>query len=310
MHSHGIHSHHTTAAGNKAALRTVAWITGIYFLVELGIGIHTGSVAVLSDAFHTFSAVAGVLLALFAGRMAARPADHLRTFGSFRIEIVGALFNGLFLLVMALIVLWMGFERLFHPVELPTTPMFIAAIGGLVTEFISMRLLYGAQKDNLNIKGAFWHVVQTFVGSLIVIIVAIVVRLTGFVAIDPILGMLFGVTLFFASWSILRESVDILLEGVPKGVDIRQVQEALEKIPGVANVHHIHAWSLTSGKNIFSAHLRTDDASRIQEIQSEAQQLLRERFGFYFSTIQVETDCGDPDPASDIDITNGAGGTK
>lgn len=310
MNNHSVHSHHGVMTKNIRALKITTWLTGIYFLIELGIGIYTGSIAVLSDAFHTFSAVGGVLLALVAGRIAMRPADYCKTFGSFRAEIVGALFNGFFLLIMAVIVLWMGYNRLLNPIELLTTPMLIAAFGGLVTEFISIKLLYSAQKVNLNIRGAFWHVLQTFVGSLIIIIAAVVIRLTGFLEIDPILGMLFGLTLFYASWKIIKESLDVLLETVPKDVDLKKVRESLESIPGVVNLHHIHAWSLTSGKNIFSTHIKVDDLAKSQEIQKEAHRILKDEYNFYFSTIQIEKDCSDSGEAKDIDIVSGKNDMK
>ncbi len=253
-------------AENIRALKITTWLTGIYFIIEMGIGIYSGSVVVISDAFHTFSAVGGVLLALIAGRIALRPSDKYKTFGSLRAEIIGALLNGFFLFIMAIFVLYMGYTRLRNPIELPISLMLIAAFGGLVTEVISIKLLFSGQKHNLNIKGAYWHVMQTFVGSIIIIIAAIVIKLTGFLAIDPILGMLFGVILLYASWGIIKDSLNILLESVPKGIDIDEIIESLRSIEGVKDVHHVHAWMLTSGKNIFSAHLQIDDDAQYERI--------------------------------------------
>lgn len=210
----------SSSVKNIRALKITSILTGIYFIVELGIGIFTGSIAVLSDSFHTFSAVGGVLLALAVGYVAMKPANLTRTFGLKRAEVVGALLNGIFLLAMAIIVIYMGYMRLHHPIELPPTPMILAAVGGLIIEVISIKLLYSGQKSDLNIKGAFWHVLQTFVGSLIIIIVALVIYFTGFLAIDPILGMAFGVVLVYASLGIIRDSIKILLETVPRNVDL------------------------------------------------------------------------------------------
>lgn len=140
--SHGGHAGHMPASGDRKALVISGWLTGLYFIVELGIGIWTGSVAVMSDAFHTFSAVGGVLIALVAMRLGERKASPARTFGYIRAEILGALFNGLFLVVMALYVLWMGAMRLMEPVELATTPMLIAAAGGIATELVALWLMY------------------------------------------------------------------------------------------------------------------------------------------------------------------------
>ncbi len=267
-------------------------LTGIYFVIELGIGLWSGSVAVTSDAFHTFSAVGGVLIALVAQRLSERPASWEHTFGWGRAEIVGALFNGLFLVVMAAYVFWMGAMRLQHPMELPTGVMLWTAAGGIVTELIAFGLLYQRQKENLNLKGAFWHILQTFVGSLIIIVSALVIRFTGFLAIDPLLGMAFGLVLFFASWSILRSALRILLQSVPEGFDLEGATTALRAIPGVTDVHHVHAWSLTSGRNLMSGHLCVRSiAADGTRVLREASARLRRQFGVYFSTLQIEEEC-------------------
>lgn len=214
----GGHAGHVRATQDRRALVISGLITGVYFLIELAVGLWSGSVAVTSDAFHTFSAVGGVLSALIAQRLSERPASAERTFGWGRAEIIGALFNGLFLTVMALVVFYMGAMRLREPMDLPTNAMLLAAAGGIVTELISFALLYQSQKTNLNMRGAFLHVLQTFVGSLIIVVSAVVIRLTGFVAIDPLLGMAFGVVLFWASWRIIQSALRILLQGTPEKV--------------------------------------------------------------------------------------------
>ncbi len=303
MTDHSGHAMPRPSGGDDRALKISAWLTGVYFLIELGIGLYSGSIAVISDAFHTFSAVGGVVLAFVAARIARRPADLDRSFGNYRAEIIGALLNGAFLAIMAVLVLVMGAMRLRHPVDLPTTPMLIAAAGGLVTELISLRLLYAGQKGDLNLRGAFWHIMQTFVGSILIIVAAAVIYFTGFMAIDPILGMAFGVVLLLASWGIIRDSLSILMEGVPKGIDLTKVAGALARLPRVTGVHHVHAWTLTSNKYVFSAHLRTDAPDQAETLLATAHDLLREQYGFYFSTIQVETTCLDEDHAKDLDIS-------
>ncbi len=303
MSDHAAHLPERTEA-NERALKISGWLTGVYFLVELGIGLYTGSVAVTSDAFHTFSAVGGVVLAFVAARIARRPADLNRTFGSFRAEIVGALLNGVFLAGMAVLVLVMGAMRLRSPIDLPTTPLLVAAGGGLLTEMISIWLLYSGQKGDLNLRGAFWHVMQTFIGSILIIVTAAVIYFTGFLAIDPILGMTFGLVLLAASWGIIRDALSVLMEGAPKSIDLNEVAAALSELPHARDIHHMHAWSLTSGKNIFSAHIGTDKPENAVTLLQQAHRLLRERFGFYFSTLQVETVCLDEDHAREIDISS------
>jgi len=296
-----------SASGDRKALILSGLLMGGYFIVELGIGLWSGSVAVTSDAFHTFSAVGSVLIALVAQRLSERPATAEYTFGWGRAEIIGALFNGVFLTIMALYVFWMGAMRLRDPMDLPTNVMLLAAFGGIVTELIAFWLLYERQKGNLNIRGAFWHIIQTFVGSLIIIVSALVIRFTGFLAIDPILGMAFGVVLFWASWSIIKSALQILLQSTPEDLDLEAVIRDLRSIEGVTGVHHVHAWSLTSGRNLLSGHIRVKSVAEDGErVLREASERLKQCFNIYFSTLQIEDERlpGEAD-AAEIDITRG-----
>lgn len=301
-HSPGGHAGHLPSSGRGMAI--AAWLTGIYFVIEMAIGLWTGSIAVISDAFHTFSAVGGVLVAIIAARLARRPADEDRSFGWYRAEIIGALVNGGFLLAMALVVIVMGAMRLADPIDLPTTPMLIAAAGGLVTEFISLGLIWKESRSDLNIKGALWHIIQTFIGSLLIIVTAVVIKFTGFLLIDPILGIAFGVVLLWASWAILRDSMHLLMEGTPADIDLSEITRALEELDGVSNIHHVHAWALTSGRYVFSAHLRTRDDAEGNAVLKAAHRMLRTEYGFFFATLQVEQECLDESGAEAIDITS------
>jgi len=296
------HSGHGMPTGDARALKITGVLTGIYFVIELVIGYVSGSVSVMSDAFHTFSAVGGVLIALAAGYYSSRPASQYATFGLIRAEIIGALLNGLFLLLMALYVFWMGYQRLQSPIEVPTGLMLWAAAGGLITEVIALKLLFGKDKDNLNMKGAIWHVIQTFVGSLIIIVAALVIKFTGFYQIDPILGMLFGIVLFWASWGIIREALDILLQTVPDDFDLAKMVTTIEKYDSVKDVHHSHVWALTTGKNIVSMHVLVSDGADQKALLEKIHEMLKKDFLVYFSTIQIETECPEADEASDIDI--------
>ncbi|NNL47542.1 MAG: cation transporter [Acidimicrobiia bacterium] len=301
MASHS-HAGHIPTSGK--ALVISAWLTGIYFVIELAVGLWTGSIAVLSDAFHTLSAVGGVLVAIVAQRIARRPADPERSFGWYRAEIIGALVNGGFLLGMALLVIWMGVMRLGNPIHLPTGPMLWVAFGGLVTEVISLGLMWQSSKDDLNARGALWHIIQTFVGSLLIIVTALVIKFTGFLAIDPILGAAFGVVLLWASIGVIREAVHILMEGTPEDTDLRAVTADLREQEHVLDVHHVHAWTLTSGKHAFSAHLRHADPADASGILENAYNRLTYKHGFHMVTLQLETDCLDESHAQDLDISN------
>ena len=313
MNHQGMSSHaaHLMPAGGEhtRALAISGWLTGVYFFVELGVGVWTGSVAVLSDAFHTFSAVGGVLIAIVAARLATRPASRFQTFGLLRAEIVGAFINGVFLLGMAVLVFVMGALRLQDPKSLSTIPMLAVASGGIVTEIVAISLLYEAQKTNLNIKGAYWHILQTFAGSLIIIVAALVIEFTSFLEIDPLLGMAFGLLLFWASWSIISGSLHILLDNVPAGLDMPRLKDAIEAIPGVLSIHHLHAWSLTTGKNIVSTHVLIEDFATGEPTLQAVQAKLKAEFDIYFSTVQVETEvCEEIEAAEHIDFLRGAPG--
>ncbi len=303
-HEHGTgHAGHLPASGR--ALVISGWLTGIYFVIELVIGLWTGSVAVISDAFHTFSAVGGVLVAIIAARLARRPADPQRTFGWYRAEIIGALANGAFLLVMAIVVIVMGIMRLGQPIDLPTGPMFMVAAGGLVTEVISLALLFKQQGSDLNVRGAYWHIIQTFVGSLIIIVAALVIKFTGFLAIDPILGIAFGFVLLWASWGILRDAAHILMDGTPADIDLGAIITALTELEDVEDVHHVHSWALTGNRYVFSAHLKMPASAETDQaaLLAQAHTLLKTRFGFFFSTLQIETECLDEESAAAIDVS-------
>ncbi len=301
------HENHNSAGSfhgvqaNARILKITGWLTGVYFIIELVLGFYSGSVAVISDAFHTFSAVGGILIAFIANKVSSREANKNATYGFKRSEIMGALLNGVFLLVMAFYVLYMGYTRLGMEVELPTGIMLLAAAGGLVTEIISFKLIYKQQKDNINMKGAYWHILQTFVGSILIIIAAVVIRLTGYTPIDAILGMAFGLVLVWASYNIIKDALDIFMQTVPIEIEIEKVKFDLLAIDGVKGVRHIHAWVLTSNKNIFSVHLQIDDHKNGEKILREAEIMLKEKYGFYFSTLQLEENYVESE-ADEIDV--------
>lgn len=303
QHDASSHAFHGMEA-SASALKVTGWLTGIYFIIELGLGFYSGSIAVISDAFHTFSAVGGVLIALIANRIATRTAEKSHTFGMMRAEIVGALLNGVFLLLMAIYVLWMGYNRLQETIEIPTNIMFLSATGGLITEFIAMGVMWKSLKGNLNMQGAFWHIIQTFVGSIIIIIAAIIIQLTGWYPIDPILGMLFGLVLFWASLGIIKETFNIFLEATPKNIDVDKVIVRLKQIKDVEDIHHIHAWTLTSGKDLLMGHVKISNEGDHEKVLSEAYTILKKKFGFYFTTLQVEKKCNVSKDAEHIDYLN------
>jgi cobalt-zinc-cadmium efflux system protein len=199
-----------------------------------------------------------------------------------------ALLNWVFLLFMAIYVIYMWYNRLGMEVELPTGIMFIAAIWGLITEIISFKLIYKQQKNNINMKGAFWHIMQTFIWSILIVIAAVVIKLTGYTPIDAILGTGFGIVLLWASYSIIKDALDVFMQTVPKNIEIWKIRSDLLLINNIIWVRHIHAWVLTSNKNIFTAHVQIKDHSNAEIILNEVEKLLKGKYKFYFSTVQLE----------------------
>ena len=170
-------------------------------------------------------------------------------------------------------------------------PMLFTVGGGLITELISLSLLYKAQKTNFNIKGAHWHVLQTFAGSPIIIVVTLTIWFTDFLETDPLLGMPFGLLLLGASWTIIRAALYILLDNVPRDLDLmNEAQSAIEAAHGVDSVHHLHAWSITQGKNILSAHVLVSNIREAEHTPQRIQAMLKPDFQMYFSTIQLESE--------------------
>jgi len=272
---------------NARILKITWWLTWIYFFIELWLWFYSWSVAVLSDAFHTFSAVWGILIAFIANKISSREANIDSTYWFKRAEIVWALLNGVFLFLMAIYVLYMWYNRLWMEFELPTWIMLLAALGWLITEVISFKLIYKQQKNDINMKWAFWHIMQTFVWSILIIIAAIVIKITWYTPIDAILWMLFWLVLLYASYKIIKESFDIFMQKVPKNINMKNIESDLLKIKWIIWVRHMHAWVLTSNKNIFSSHIKVENYNVWEKILYNAEDLLKTKYKFYFTTLQL-----------------------
>lgn len=286
---------------NARILKITWWLTWIYFIIELWLWFISGSVAVISDAFHTFSAVGGILIAFIANKISSRAANENSTFWFKRAEIMWALLNGVFLFFMALYVLYMWYNRFWMEFKLPTWIMLLAAFWGLITEIISFKLIYKQQKNDINMKWAFWHIMQTFVWSILIIVAAVVIMITWYTPIDSILWMLFWLVLLWASYKIIKEALDIFMQNIPKNINIKQIQDDLLAIEWVVWVKHMHAWVLTSNKNIFSAHIKIKNHDNEEKILNEAEKLLKTKYKFYFSTLQLVLNFTQPE-ADEINV--------
>ena len=283
-HSHsGGHSHGKDA--NARQLTIALALTGTFLVVEVVYGILSGSLALLSDAGHMLTDVAALALSLFAIRMGQRAADKRRTFGYRRTEILAAALNAGALFAIGFYILFEAYKRLNEPVDVQTTPMLIVATLGLVVNIISARVLVGGSEGSLNVKSAYLEVMGDLLGSVAVILGAILIRFTGLTWIDPVLGALIGLWVLPRTWSLLKVSVNVLLEGVPDGLDLDALRAEIAALPGVQEVHDLHVWSVTSGENNLTVHLVSPDPAVNLTAQVAE---LAEQYEIEHVTVQIE----------------------
>ena len=280
-HDHG-------KGANERAMWFALFLTGGFMVAEVIGGLLTGSLALISDAAHMLTDTAALGIALFAIRMGRRAADARRTFGYARFEILAAAFNAAMLFVVAFYILYEAVERLRQPAEIQSVAMLVVAVIGLVVNFISMRLLSSGKDDSLNVKGAYLEVWSDMLGSLGVIGGALLIRFTGWTWIDPLIAVAIAMWVLPRTWTLLKESVNVLLEGVPEGVKLTEVERTLRGMAGVQDVHDLHVWAITSGKPSLSAHLLLNAGVDAEALRISVSGKLREQFGIRHSTLQCE----------------------
>ncbi|BCT74562.1 cation transporter [Sinomonas cyclohexanicum] len=290
-HSHGLSG--TTATGrHRRRLILVLGITLSVVVVQLVAGLISGSLALLADAGHMFSDAAGLAIALTAAWIAARPATDQRTFGYQRAEVLAALANALVLIVIAVLIFIEGIRRFQGEAEVQTTPMLTGAVIGAAANVSGLAILHGAHRESLNVRGAYLEVLGDLVGSIAVIVAGVVIVLTGWVQADAIASLAIAVFIVPRAWSLLRDVVDVLLEATPKGLSIERIREHVLSAPGVVDVHDIHAWTITSGVPVFSAHVVVEDsvlgAEGMDRVLDRLQDCLGEHFDTEHCTFQLE----------------------
>lgn len=285
------HSHRQVRAGHEKTLWAALALTTTFLIAEIIGAWVTGSLALLSDAAHMFTDAAALAILLAAIQIGKRIADKKRTFGYYRFEILAAAFNATLLVLVALyIILYEAYQRLRTPAEIQSLGMLVIAVMGLVINLISMRLLRAGSEASLNMKGAYLEVWSDMLGSIGVMAAAIVIRFTGWNWVDSLVAAAIGLWVLPRTWTLLKESINILLQGVPKGIDLEVIESALRGIAGVREIHELHVWSLTSGKNVLSVHVVADLSRRTdQEILAEVDRIVR-GFEISHTTIQVEAD--------------------
>lgn len=282
-----------TAAGSAARRHRnrLAWalaLTLTYMTAEVIGGLFTGSLALLADAAHMMTDAGGLLLALFAIRFAERPATPQKTYGYLRAEVLSALLNAVVLLLLTIYILYEAYKRFINPPEILSGPMLVVALVGLLVNLISMRLLAAGSSESLNVRGAYFEVLSDMLGSLGVIVAALLVMWTGWTLADPLIGAGIGLFIVPRTWRLLRQAVHILLEGVPAEVDLTLLERALREIPGVTAVHELHIWTITSGLDSMSGHLVVADLADAPRVLREARQVMKDRFGLTHVTVQIE----------------------
>ena len=220
------------------------------------------------------------------------PATERRTFGFYRLEILAALLNGIVLVLLSLYIMYQAYQRMIHPQPVAGTLMLVVAIIGLIANIIGALFLFKHSHANLNIRGAYLHIVGDALSSVGVVIGGIVILYTGWYLIDPILSMMISLVIIYGSWSLVKESVNILLESVPSHINIETVATEIAQVKGVREAYHIHVWTITSGVYALSAHVLIDDqpVSGCRNIVDEIKELLSEKFNVLHSTIQLECD--------------------
>ena len=278
----------SAAHATRDRLVVVLGLTVAVLVVEVIGGYLSNSLALLADAGHMFTDVAGISLALLAIWMAERPADRNRTFGYLRLEILAAVVNAVLLFGVAAFVLYEAWRRLSEPPEIASGLMLAVALVGLAANGVSLLLLRDGQRLSLNMRGAYLEVMGDFAGSAAVIIAALVIAATGWTTADALASALIGLLILPRTWRLLRDAVDVLLEATPKGLDMGQVRSHILEAPGVSDVHDLHAWTITSGMNVVSAHVVLDEGADPPAVLDHLCRCLSGIFDIEHSTFQLE----------------------
>jgi cobalt-zinc-cadmium efflux system protein len=288
LHAAHVHHHRDYREIGRKRLIAVLVLTFCFMIVEAVGGWIANSLALLADAGHMLNDVAAIGLSIFALWFARRPATTAKTYGYLRIEILAALANGVTLVIIALAILWQGYHRFRAPEPVAGGLMLAVAAAGLVVNIAAALWLHGSSGHNLNVRAAYLHVLGDLLGSVGAITAAIVILATGWWPADPIISCLVAILILVGSWRLLRESVDVLLEAVPKHIDLEAVRRTLASIPGVEEVHDLHVWTLTSGFLAMSGHALVRDPKDYKRVLQEVHARMHEDFSISHVTIQVE----------------------
>jgi len=280
MHSHGPPTRALTAA---------VGITAAFFVIELLGGILTNSLALQTDAFHMLTDVVALAYALVASWLAQRPVTLKRTYGYYRVEILSAFLNGIFLWAVVIFIFYEAVQRIQHPADVQSLNMLIIAVLGLMANGLVAATLSRSRNESLNLKGAFLHVVADVLGSVGAISAGLIMFFTDWYQADPIASIMIGVLVFYSSGKLVRDSVNVLLEGVPSHIDVSAVERRIRGMRGVKNVHDLHVWSIADTKMCcLSSHVVVEDDTNGKDLVTKLIDILKREFGIDHTTIQLE----------------------
>ena len=285
---HGHEGHDHARGADRRSLTVVLALTATFMVVEVVGGLLTGSLALVADAGHMLSDAASVALALFAFWLADRPATPERSFGYKRAEILAALFNGATLVAISVWIFIEAARRFADPPEVLAAPMMIVAVLGLIVNLVSAGILSRSSGESLNMQGALRHVLADLLGSVGAIAAAIVILATGWRYADPLISVGIGVLVLLSSRKLLRDSINLLLESSPSGIDANAVGRSMAAAPGVVEVHDLHVWTITSGFPALSAHILVSKDEDCHARRRDLESVLREEFGITHTTLQVD----------------------
>lgn len=293
-HAHGPGGHNHAAGANSRMLAWALALTAAFLVAELVGAYVFDSLALLSDAAHMFTDSAALAIALAAVKIGQRPADDTRTFGYRRFEILAAAFNALLLFAVAGYVLWEGVARFLEPVAVESTGMLAIATIGLAVNIVAMRLLAAGKENSLNVKGAYLEVWADMLGSVGVIAGALVIMATGWTWVDPLVAIGIGLWVLPRTWTLLRDTTHVLLEGVPRGIALGEVRAAIAGTAGVIGVHDLHVWSVGGDDANMSVHARVAPGADHDVVRRAIADCVAARFGITHATIQTEGEgCAD-----------------
>lgn len=292
-HAHAGHGHdhahtHAVSARNEKVVLTALVLTATFMVVEVIGGVISGSLALIADAGHMLTDAAALALAWAGFRIGRRASDARRTFGYMRLEVLAGLINALTLFALVAWIFREAFLRLRDPGEVLAGPMLAVAVAGLLVNLAVFAILHRGDRDHVNIRGAMLHVLGDLLGSVAAIIAALVIHATGWMAIDPILSALVCLLILRSAWSLLRGAFHILMEGAPPDIDVDALRgHLLTAVPGVAEVQHVHVWSITSGRVLATLELGLADGADPGASVAAVKHELAERFGIGHATVEV-----------------------